>query len=238
MPPRPTTASVGIEWVGPLRADVDVLGGFVRLTRGEDGYAWAWAAAVGPAIGTIALRDHELGFPRRGHAVRGDGIWLDLVEETPGEHWSVGLESFALRYATAADALAGERGDRIPFGLELEWEVLPDAGDATPARVPGRVHGVVLVEDQRFPIEGGGFLCLDDALPPVRDPWRCAWHDAEGVPHGGEGRAPASEFLELATVIVPCGGERLDRSIVAVAVEGRPPGAGWSEVRRPIDAPA
>ena len=63
--------------MGPLRADADVLGGFVRLTRGEDGHAWAWAGAVGPAIGTIALRDHELAFPRRGHEVRGDGIWLD-----------------------------------------------------------------------------------------------------------------------------------------------------------------
>jgi hypothetical protein len=238
VPPKPTTASVGIEWVGPLRSDVDVLGGFVRLTRADDGHAWAWAGAIGPAIGQIALRDHELGFPRRGHEVRGDGIWLDLVEEAPGEHWSVGLESFALRYASASDALAGERGERIPFGLEIEWEVLPDAGDATPGRVPGRVHGAVLVERDRFPIEGGGFLCLDDALPPVNDPWRCAWYDAEGVPHGGEGRTPAAECLELATLIVPCGRDRLDRSIVAVAVEGRPPGAGWSEVRRAIDAPA
>lgn len=238
MPPTPATASVGIEWVGPLRADADVLGGFVRLTRGEDGHAWAWAGAVGPAIGTIALRDHELAFPRRGHEVRGDGIWLDLVEEVPGEHWSVGLESFALRYASAADALTGERGERIPFGFELEWEVLPDAGAATPGRVPGRVHGAVLVERDRYAIEGGGFLCRDVALPPPSDPWRCAWHDADGVPHGGEGREPAAECLELATIIVPCGRERLDRSIVAVAVEGEPPGAGWSEVRRAVDAPA
>ena len=77
-------------------------------------------------------------------------------------------------------------------------------------------------------------MCSSD----LSDPWRCAWHDADGVPHGGEGREPAAECLELATIIVPCGRERLDRSIVAVAVEGEPPGAGWSEVRRAVDAPA
>ena len=110
----------------------------------------------------------------------------------------------------AGDQLAEEEDDD-PKAAALYRDPKQPA-TATPGRVPGRVHGAVLVERDRYAIEGGGFLCRDDALPPPSDPWRCAWHDADGVPHGGEGREPAAECLELATIIVPCGRERLDRS--------------------------
>lgn len=64
--------------------------------------------------------------------IRHHGLWLSIVCETPGEHWSVVLESFAL----AVDHPDDDRGDLVPLGLDIEWEA------------PGRVHGELLVGDE------------------------------------------------------------------------------------------
>ncbi len=69
--------------------------------------------------------------------VRTNGLWLSVVCETPGEHWSVVLESFAL----AVDDPDDERGDLVPLGLDVEWEA------------PGRVHGDLLVGDEVVPLD-------------------------------------------------------------------------------------
>ena len=56
--------------------------------------------------------------------VRGDGIWSDAIEEVKGEHWSLSMESFALRMShdefksqTLHQNLIGER---IPYGYDLD----------------------------------------------------------------------------------------------------------------------
>jgi hypothetical protein len=72
-----------------------------------------------PAAGTLDVRSH--------------GLWVSLTCETPGEHWTVGLEAFAL----GVDDPVEERGDLVALGLDIEWEA------------PGRVHGELLVGDQR-----------------------------------------------------------------------------------------
>ena len=76
----------------------DGTGGFVRLSR-RGATAWYWATLVSPELGLIVVRNHELAAPRRPGllVVRGDGVWAELVEETPHEHWTVGLEAFAVR---------------------------------------------------------------------------------------------------------------------------------------------
>jgi hypothetical protein len=76
--------------------------------------------------------------------LRGPGLWLSLVCETPGEHWTIGLEAFAL----AVDHPDDERGDLVALGLDLEWEA------------PGRVHGEVLVADARWDVDEPGDLTI------------------------------------------------------------------------------
>jgi hypothetical protein len=76
--------------------------------------------------------------------VRGPGLWLSLVCETPGEHWTIGLEAFAL----AVDDPDDERGDLVALGLDVEWEA------------PGRVHGEVLVADARWDVDEPGELTI------------------------------------------------------------------------------
>lgn len=93
----------------------------------------------------LVVRDDDAPPPSPGTLdVRGDGLWLSLTCETPGEHWSVALEAFALRVDDPDD----ERGDLVPLGLDLEWEA------------PGRVHGELLIGDEHVDLDGPGDLVL------------------------------------------------------------------------------
>jgi len=124
------------------------------LPSGE-GRARYEAVLAGPGLGegVIVVRDDEVPPPRgRLVEVRAEGLWAELVCETPGEHWGFGLEAFGLRYADEADAAASDVGERLPVGFDLEWE----ATDA-PA---GRVHGELLVGRARVPFAGTGTLTV------------------------------------------------------------------------------
>ncbi len=105
------------------------------------GAAWWWTYLFRPDLeGPVVVRDHEVPLPRQGLEVRGDGLWGELVCETPLEHWTYGLEAFGVVLDRPADALRGERGERLPIGFDLEWEV---DGDAPPRAcgTGGRVNG-------------------------------------------------------------------------------------------------
>ena len=123
--------------------------GFVRLDlRAGERYAWYWAYLVNieDVGGVIVVRDHEVPRPRQGLELRAEGLWAELGCETPGEHWTFGLEAFGVRLDDPRDALraGGEIGDRVAVGLDLEWEA------------PDIVHGDVLVGRGRWPVDGRG----------------------------------------------------------------------------------
>jgi len=143
----------------------DGFAGFVRLeTREHEQRAWYWTYLVGvPDVpGIVAVRDHEVPLPRTRLEIRAEGLWAELSCETPGEHWTFGLEAFGIRLDAPEDALrpGGEIGDRMPVGLDLEWEV----GAGGPPR--GIVHGDVLVGRERFTITAPGWF-YDGVDPPV-----------------------------------------------------------------------
>jgi hypothetical protein len=145
------------------------IAGFVRLElRADEGVAWYWAYLVGvPGVpGVVVVRDHEVPLPRQGLEIRGEGLWAELWCETAGEHWTFGLEAFGVRLDAAADALraGGEIGERVPVGLDLEWETADDGPG-------GFVHGDVLVGRERFAVEGPGwFFDEGSGEPPQRLP--------------------------------------------------------------------
>jgi hypothetical protein len=123
--------------------------GFLRLdVRAEEQVAWFWTYLVDvPDVdGIVAVRDHEVAPPRQGLEIRAEGLWSEFWCESPGEHWTFGLEAFGIRLDAADDALraGGEIGDRIAVGLDLEWEV------------ENVVHGDVLVGRARIAVDGWG----------------------------------------------------------------------------------
>jgi hypothetical protein len=125
--------------------------------------AWFWTYLVLPTLtGPIVVRDHEVPLPRQGLEVRAEGLWCELWCETPLEHWTYGLEAFAVNLEAPDDALAGEIGERIPIGLDLEWEI-DGPIHAHRARGPvagyvalGIVHGEVLLGRERFELDACG----------------------------------------------------------------------------------
>jgi hypothetical protein len=140
----------------------DGSGVFVRLTLlPEEHAAWYWAYLFVPDVGLVVVRDHEVPLPRRGAPdleVRADALWAELVCETPGEHWGIGLEAFGVVLDDPWDALRGELGTRVPVGLDLEWEHLaPEYRDGDRREHQfGRVHGEILVGPERIPFDATG----------------------------------------------------------------------------------
>jgi hypothetical protein len=104
------------------------------------------AQVVVPGIGVVVVHDDELAPPRRDDVVvvRAEGLWAELLCETPGEHWTIGLEAFGVRFDDEAEAASSDRGERVPVGFDLEWET------------PDRVVGEVLVGRARYELDGRG----------------------------------------------------------------------------------
>lgn len=144
------------------------LGGHVLVAlRPHEGVAWYWACVVGEGRPLLTVVDHEVRPPRAPSLeIRAEGLWADHNVEIPFDHLSLGCEAFALGLDDPAAVIeahgsrVGPLGDRVPFGLDLEWET-EGRGQVLCAGGPGyalpcRVHGEVLVADERIELDAVG----------------------------------------------------------------------------------
>jgi hypothetical protein len=120
-------------------------------TGGAQRLASFLAQVVVPDLGVVVVRDDAVPPPQRDDVVvvRAEGLWAELLCETPGEHWSVGLEAFGVRFDDEAEAATSDRGERIPVGFDLEWET------------PDRVVGEILVGRARYELTARGAFTID-----------------------------------------------------------------------------
>ena len=238
-----------IDFAGDAPSVGGVVGGFVRLTLlPNQGVAWWWTSLRTPRL--VAVRDHEVPLPRAGLEVRADGLWGELVCETPLEHWSVGLEAFGIAYDRTDDAWGDEWGERLPVGLDLEWEASAEPADVPPAgpapapgsggvgyAQPGRVHGEILVGPDRIPFSGTGFRSRASG---VLDWWtdrphfRLAWMTGDGGwgVTAGEETDERLAIVGLAPLLVTTPGRppvRLARALCSVVLPEAGDGVGWAE---------
>jgi hypothetical protein len=130
-------------------ADDQGISGVLRLVV-EETMASFHAQVFVPGVGVVVVRDDELAPPRRDDVVvvRAEGLWAELLCETPGEHWSIGLEAFGVRFDDEAEAAVSDRGERVPVGFDLEWET------------PDRVVGEVLVGRARHELTARGTFVI------------------------------------------------------------------------------
>jgi hypothetical protein len=111
------------------------------LSAGERGVeVWVFRDGRKP----IAVIEPDAAAPAPGKALRAEGLWLSITEESAG-HWSVSLEAFGLELDDPDDVF----GIPTPIGLDLEWEDDPDPSSC-------RVTGEVLVAEDVVSIDGRG----------------------------------------------------------------------------------
>ena len=92
------------------------------------------AALVGHGRRLVLVRDQDLEAPRGAVLdLRGQGLWMSVTCETPLEHWSVGLEAFAVGFDDPLEAWGTERGDLVGLAFDLEWEASGPADSSTRA---------------------------------------------------------------------------------------------------------
>lgn len=161
------------------------LGGYVRLGFYPNlNRVWYWACLVGPDRPLITVIEHDAPLPRSASSleVRADGMWADHAVETPDEHVSINLESFGLQVDDPAEMYGDPRGERVPFGFELDF--LTDGAvyhwpPVTPRyEVPCRVHGHVQVGKERIEVDGWGQR--DHSWGAARDWWSMPWNWTAG----------------------------------------------------------
>ena len=104
----------------------------------------------------LVIVDNDVESPGRGWELRSPGLWADHVCEQPDEHWSYGLEAFALAIDDPAELLGRGYGQRTPLGWELEFEASARPRPTGPRSVcqAGIVHGLLLGPGRQIEIEG------------------------------------------------------------------------------------
>jgi hypothetical protein len=123
--------------------------------RPHEGRAGFLAAVLRPEELPVVLAEADAALPVARWELRTSGLWADHVCETPLDHWSYGLEAFALRVDDPAELLGRALGDRFPLGWELEFEARaePEVLGPSAYRQSGEVHGLVLLGPAQVDVE-------------------------------------------------------------------------------------
>ncbi len=142
--------------------DAGAAGSVALVLHPARGACTFWACLVGRDRQFLTIVEPELALPRD-LELRAPGLWAEIQCLVPFDHVMFGLEAFAVGLDDPADALGKLWGDRVPFGIDLEWDtaspedVRPIARtDSHGYEMPCLVHGEVLVADERIEFDGFG----------------------------------------------------------------------------------
>ncbi|NNF55047.1 MAG: hypothetical protein HKN03_11475 [Acidimicrobiales bacterium] len=102
----------------------------------------------------VVMVEADIPIPADRWEFRTSGLWAEQVCETPHQHWSYGLEAFALELDDSAELTRTGYGTRVPLGWELDFEadgrpawLLTDSAPLEIAGAytqPGSLHGLLL----------------------------------------------------------------------------------------------
>lgn len=170
------------------------IGGWIRLglypnwggvgagAPAGQGRAWYHALVCGPGRPTVAVVDDEVAIPKGDSLeIRSHGLWAEHIGTHPLERWQLANEASGVAVGPGPEAAAelyrpgGARGDQVPMGLDLEWETDGEPYHyvwTTRYEVPCKVHGEILLGDERIELDGYGQR--DHSWAP-RDWWQFGW---------------------------------------------------------------
>jgi hypothetical protein len=276
MPRPPSAVRVGVDMAalgidddaegcraaGPVGADVHVVELLsldpplalhtVVIRYPEHRRATLVLGCTGPDRQLLTIVEPALALPR-GLELRGPGLWLDLQYLVPFDHVTLGVEAFATGLDDPAEALGRAYGDRVPLGLDLEWdtegppqEPSGQAGGVPGYELAGRAHGEILIGAERLEIDAIGARrhLFGDTVP-----WAAPWARELGPagvralhPDDAAARCATGDVLAEAPALVTAAahgvpgvpGFRLDRALVRVQDAGAgEPGTVWIERSTP-----
>lgn len=171
--------------------------------------AWYHAFVTGAHRQMVAVFDHEVPLPAPTLELRTDGLWADHICETPGVHWTIGLEAFGVGLDDPAQMYGRQLGDPVPLGFDMEWES-DDVAASTIESVDGAISGYALA------CEVSGEVLIGSEVVDV---------NAAGTRHHrwGVSTAPvttvAGRSVDADTVVVEAGADAMP---VAITVDDTP----------------
>jgi hypothetical protein len=199
-------------WTFDFVSDDGQLGGWARLALLPNlGTAWYHGFLVGAGRQIVAVIDTDVPMPDRSLEIRTTGLWATHICETPLEHWTIGLEAFAVGVEDPAELYGRQHGDQVPLGFDLEWEATAPADDAADAietyRQPCRVSGEVLVGAEQLDLDGNG---TRSHRWGALDLWDSRWFRIHGWLEDGTSVSACVVDGDLASATGSVGGRAVD----------------------------
>lgn len=199
------------------------------IRRPAEGQVSYRAVLFGRARPIVVVVDHELVPPRVGLEIRGSGIWADHICEEPHDHWTLGLECFALALAGPDDLLETERGLPVPFGFDLGWEAgrgpAPIEVDRDSGyHATGIMNGEILLADDRIDFAGSAARIHRWGTGPALPAWWSLGASA-GV---GDLPGPGTVDVDARVATLDPFGRTVDLSLGTVVAESGVHGPLWS----------
>ncbi|MDG2028511.1 MAG: hypothetical protein P8J50_15495 [Acidimicrobiales bacterium] len=154
---RPADSDIDVIEVDFVATD-ESLAGWIRLdARRALGATRFLVALLVAREDPVVLIDYDLPLARTAYEFRSSGVWTEFVCETPLDHWTIGLEAFALRIDPSGTVTPDTFGDRVPIGLDLDLDTVgAPEGDASSFSIELDVHGEVLIADRAWDLTARG----------------------------------------------------------------------------------
>jgi len=211
------------------------LSAFVVVARvPRSGRCWYWTAVVGTAAApVVVVADLDVPSPARGLELRTDGLWADANLEEPDRRWSLGLEAFAVGVDDPAAFRSVDpatvRGDRIPYGFDLEWEAdgVAQTGGSDARRPICEVRGELLVGTRSFELQDLGAVGTFSGPASVTVMAGSSWWGLLAARSAG-GTGPAPFPAEVAVEVPLCVAPGVDLERRRWTVPGAEGGDGWA----------
>lgn len=129
----------------------------------------------------------------QGWELRTSGLWAEQVRERPFDHWSYGLEAFALAIDEPDELIRSGLGHRVALGWEIDFVATESPLDASGGG-PGSFNQIGTVE---------GLVLTGDGEQPFEAPARRSHWTGDRPPHTDVDELDHRERSEPGSVVLP-----------------------------------
>ncbi len=114
---------------------------------------WFVAGVARPNNEVVLCHDTDAAAPTGSVIeIRSGALWSHAICETPGEHWTVAMEAYALELSDPTEAWSNAVGTRVGLAFDLEWERIGQPRRHAPSHyeLDASVTGELQIDDDRW----------------------------------------------------------------------------------------